>query len=258
MRILMAAAALLAACSNPSSAKSATQSIEQAFVLLELDSGRLIVENRELAEKRHIPCSTYKIPNTLIGLETGVIPDETFALKWDGKKTHREVWNRDHDLASAMKESVVWFYQEVARRIGLDRMAAWVKKLGYGSLDIGQAVDRFWLDGPLRVSPLEQVEFLRKLHAGELPVDKRNTAIVLALIELDRGEGWLLRGKTGLGEDDGKAIGWLVGSVERDGKTWVYASLVRGKDLDQIMPVRRTMAEDRLRAHGLLPAAPKK
>ena len=85
-----------------------------------------------LCERSFIPTSAFKIPNTIIRLETGVIPDAAFTLKWDGQTRWLQAWNRDHDLRSAFRNSVVWYYQEVARRIGEARMKAWLERLGYG------------------------------------------------------------------------------------------------------------------------------
>ncbi len=230
--------------------------VEGAFVLLDTASGKQTVHNRRIAERRFVPCSTFKIPNTLIGLETGAIPDERFALPWDHVDRSRPEWNRDHDLASAMKLSVVWFYQEVARRIGKQRMARWVRDLRYGNRDVSGVIDRFWLDGPLAISALEQVDFLRRLHAGALPVSAEHAVLVLRLIELERGDGWVLRGKTGLGRHGGRPVGWLVGSVTAQGHTWIYALVLRGSTFDALMPMRRELAEQLLRSYRVLPPRP--
>jgi len=227
--------------------------VEGAFALLETASGKLTVVNRRLARRRFFPCSTFKIANTLVGLETGVIPDEHFSQRWDGVDRGRPEWNRDQDLASAMKFSVVWFYQEVARRIGRERMSRWVAKLGYGNRDISGAIDGFWLLGPLAISPLEQVDFMRRLRAGELPVTAAHAALVLRLIELERGDGWVFHGKTGQCRQDRHSIGWLVGSVDRGGAVWTYALFVRGTSADAIATMRRPLAEELLRRHGVLP-----
>jgi beta-lactamase class D len=249
------ALAVLAAVPAPAGAADpfARRGIDGAFVLLDPATDTWTIVHRGLAETPLIPCSTFKIPNTLIGLETGVITGERFALRWDGQKREREAWNRDHDLASAMEHSVVWFYQEVARRIGDRRMAAWIARLGYGNRKSG-VIDRFWLDGPLRISAVQQVEFLRRLHAGQLPVRRMHADLVLRLIELQRGSGWLLRGKTGACRDRDRTIGWLVGSTERGGRRWIYATILLGRSFEQLMPLRRAISEELLRRHGALPA----
>jgi beta-lactamase class D len=233
----------------------AARGVQGAFVLLDTSTETWTILHRPLAETRFHPQSTFKVPNTLIGLETGVITGERFTLRWDGIKRDRAAWNRDHDLASALRESVVWYYQEVARRVGPRRMRTWVDRLGYGDRKVaGGKIDRFWLEGPLRISAVEQVDFLRRLHEHRLPVSRAHADLLLRLLELDRGAGWVLRGKTGLGWDGGRAVGWLVGSVDRDGRRFLYALVLRADTLEKLLPLRRPLAEELLRRVGVLPA----
>jgi beta-lactamase class D len=229
--------------------------VEGAFVLLDLSTDTWTIVHRDIAETRFPPMSTFKIPNTMIGLQTGVITGEDFSLEWDGVKRDIPDWNRDHDLASALKYSVVWYYQEVARRIQPRRMKRWLDRIDYGNRETGKVVDRFWLDGPLAISAVEQVTFLRRLHAGDFPFKRQNLSILLRLIELDRGPRWILRGKTGLGRIDKGSVGWLVGSVDRDGRRWIYATILRADSNEKLLPLRRQLTEQLLRMYGALPPA---
>ncbi len=226
--------------------------VEGAFVLLDVRRDVLTVVDPRRAAERYVPCSTFKIPNTLIGLESGVIPGAEFALRWDGKHQDVNAWNRDQTLSTAMRDSVVWFYQEIARRVGLARMRRSVAALGYGNAQTGDRVDHFWLDGPLRISPREQVAFLRRLQAGALPVAPGHAALVRQLIVLEQHPGFTLRGKTGLGRDGGSAVGWLVGELERDGAYFVYATVVLDSagNLDRIALIRKALTERLLARHG--------
>jgi beta-lactamase class D len=142
-------------------------SVDGAFVLYDARRSMTTIVNPSLASRGFLPASTFKIPNTVIGLETGVIPDEHFSQRWDGVKRGRTEWNRDQDLASAMKYSVVWFYQEVARRIGQPRMQKWLNTLDYGNHDTSGGIDMFWLQGGLRITPRQQVDFLWQLSHGK-------------------------------------------------------------------------------------------
>jgi beta-lactamase class D len=229
--------------------------VDGAFVLLDTARNVLSVVNPAETERRHLPASTFKIPNTLIGLETGVIPDGTFRLPWDGKRRWLEAWNRDHDLPSAMKHSVVWYYQEVARRVGAARMRALVTAFAYGNRDTGRddAIDRFWLDGPIAISPREQVDFLERMRAGKLPVKPAHVALVRRLITLDERPGLVLQGKTGLGFEGDRLVGWLVGFVEKDRRSYVYATLVLAPrtETNRVMPLRRALTEKLLARAGL-------
>jgi beta-lactamase class D len=211
------------------------------FVLYDVDKDEMTVVDPAQVETRFVPASTYKIPNALIGLETGVVTGEDFTLSWDGVKRDRESWNQDHNLATAIKESAVWYFQIVARRVGLARMQEKVKAFGYGNQNIGVVVDRFWLDGPLAISALEQVEFLRRLLAtarGQkvpwaLPVSPGHAQLLMKLLVKRESGGWVLRGKTGMARArKPQRIGWLVGIVDApNGKgSWVYATIVTGKD----------------------------
>jgi beta-lactamase class D len=277
MRVLVPLMALVAAGCGPAARQPASQpapaaaprievdaggadlfraaGVDGAFVLLDVERNVVSVVNPAEAERRHLPASTFKIPNTLIGLETGVIPGGTFRLPWDGKRRWLEAWNRDHDLPSAMKHSVVWYYQEVARRVGAARMRALVTAFAYGNRDTGRddAIDRFWLEGPIAISPREQVDFLSRMRAGTLPVKPAHVALVRRIITLDERPGRVLQGKTGLGSEGERVVGWLVGFVEKNGRPYVYATLVLAPDAEtkRLMPLRRELTEKLLARKGL-------
>jgi beta-lactamase class D len=233
---------------------SAFPGFRAAFVMRDA-AGRIVRHNPELARTRLSPCSTFKIPNSLIGLETGVIPDASFVIPWDGKKRQVEAWNRDHDLRSAIRNSVVPYYQELARRVGPQRMQHWVSGLRYGNEDISGGSDRFWLGSSLRISPEEQVDFLARFQAGELPVSARSIAIVKEILVLDAPAGGIVyRGKTGScgGVTAAQSHGWWVGSVEKGERWYVFAALIQGEGATG--RVCRPLAENALRTLGVLPA----
>jgi beta-lactamase class D len=225
------------------------------LVMRDVAGARTVRHDPALAGARRSPCSTFKIPNSIIGLETGVVPDASFVLPWDGVRRPRAEWNRDHDLRSAMKNSVVPYYQELARRVGAERMQKWVSALRYGNEDTSGGLGRFWLGSSLRISPDEQVEFLARLHAGELPASPRSIGVVKDLLVQEQpGPGIVYRGKTGSCQDPGaaKPHGWWVGSVEKDGRLFLYAALIEGPGATGM--VCRPMAEKALAALGVLPA----
>ena len=158
-----------------------------AFVLYDLKTGRYIRYNEERCRTRFSPKSTFKIPNSLIGLETGVIRDADFVIQWNRQKYPPQEnwtqepfkhWGQDHTLRSAFKYSVLWYYQELAQSVGRQRMKKLVSALDYGNENISGEIDSFWLGGGLKISADEQVEFLKRLYAGRLPVSKRSIEIV--------------------------------------------------------------------------------
>lgn len=168
------------------------------------DENRHVVCDASRAAQRFLPASTFKIANALIGLETGAVQDEHRITKWDGVTRAVPAWNQDTDLASGMRNSTVWFFQALARRIGASRMRAGVGRLGYGNADIGAdaEVAHFWLNGDLRVSAREEVDFLDRLRRHALPLSERSQATVIRILEVERSSAaahppWALRGKTG-------------------------------------------------------------
>lgn len=218
---------------------------------------RYLVFDRARAETRFIPASTFKLFNALVALDSGAVKDEYEVLRWDGVKRSFEDWNRDHSLASGMKFSVVWFYQEMARRAGAERMQGWLDRAGYGNRDSGGGIDRFWLDGGLRISAVEQIAFLRRLADGRLPFSPRAQETVRRITTLEADPAYLLHAKTGWalgGAADGKTdLGWIVGWVERDGRRWFFALNLDmpngGADASRRLPLARAL----LARSGALP-----
>ena len=184
------------------------------FVLLDVATETMTVVNRARAEKRTVPASTFKVANSLIALETGAVKDENEILPYGGKKQPVKEWERDMGLRDAIRISNVPIYQEVARRIGLARMQSMLDRLDYGNRTIGTVVDRFWLDGPLQISPVEQAHFLARLAKRQLPLSLRTQAIVRDIMRLEERNGATLYGKTGWAVSTKPDVGWLVGWVE--------------------------------------------
>lgn len=195
------------------------------LVVERLSDGRRWTANRERAEERFVPASTFKIPNSLIILETGVVADpDTEFLTWDGTARGGN-WDQDQNLRLGFARSAVWAYQEWARRVGHERMTNHVAAIGYGNGDIGPAaqVDQFWLTGPLEISAREEVDFLTRLHRRDLPFRAEVMETVIDLMERDRGAGWVLRGKSGWALRDGADLGWFVGWLETPDDVYVFA-----------------------------------
>lgn len=235
----------------------AAAQVEGVFVLRSLTTGEQIVTDAALAGVGELPASTFKIPNALIGLERGVLAGADATLQWDGvERGGSPEWHRDHDLASALRDSAVWFFQEVARRIGAEAMRESLVAFAYGNADIGGGIDRFWLQGALRISPREQVEFMSRLHRRALPVAREHMALVEHMLTRAQAPGWSWRGKTGLTAHEGRAVGWLVGWTERSGATWAYALMLRAPEAEaeRLMPLRAELARSLLVHYGALPA----
>lgn len=238
----------------------AEHGVEGAFVVRKASGGRDLGVGGARVDERFIPASTFKIPNTIIGVETGVIPDASFSLPWDGVERRFSAWNRDHDVSSAIGESAVWWYQEVARRVGLERMRAQVTALRFGNAEIGTEVDHFWLDGPLAISPREQVDFLGRLTRGELPVSDRSTQVLREVLPSAPHGDATVRSKTGTYWSEGPepSHAWRVGWVEREGEVvgWFALLLTGPQDIERMWAARDPLTDALLERAGLLVAEP--
>jgi beta-lactamase class D len=229
-----------------------------AFVVYDVRHDTITRYNPRECATRYSPASTFKIPNSLIGLETGVIRDEHFVIPWDGVKRWNAPWNRDHDLASAIANSVVWYYQELARRVGADSMKKYVDAMRYGNQDISGGIDHFWLGSSIKISADEQVFFLRRLAEGTLPFSKRSLDIVSRITIVEQTPEYTLHGKTGFTDlPDSSVVGWFVGWVEKGNDLYCYAlnltSPNYGRDGGTIRAHRMEYALAILRDLGVLP-----
>ena len=170
----------------------------------------LHVINRERAERRYTPASTFKVPHSLFALDSGVLRDEFQVIKWDGVKRRVPAWNADQDLRSAMRNSALWVYERFARKLGEKREVAYLRRTGYGNA-LATGKEPFWVDGGLAISAFEQVAFLQKLYRNQLPFAVAHQRLVKDVMVNEAGSDWILRAKTGW---SGR-LGWWVGWVER-------------------------------------------
>lgn len=203
--------------------------IEGSILIYDLNNDQVNQHNPERNETAFLPASTFKIPNSLISLETGVIPNELAVLTWDGIERMVPEWNRDLNMKEAFRLSAVWFYQVLARRVGHTQMQQWVEQINYGNNNIGTAedIDHFWLDGALRITPQQQIEFLRRLYQNELPASERSLSIVKTIMIAEQTPDYTLRAKTGwagFGEPDQPQNGWYVGYLEQNDNVYFFAT----------------------------------
>ena len=219
------------------------QGFTGAFVLYDLSGNRTTRYNPERCAARFLPASTFKIMNSLIGLETGVIPDEAYVIKWDGTRYDIPAWNQDHTLKTAIRNSVVWYYQELARRVGKERMQHYMDVAGYGNQDISGRIDTFWLEGGLRISAEEQVGFLKRLYENDLPFSQRSMDIVKDILVLEKTGNYQLSGKTGSVQRVTPHVGWFVGYLEGGGKVYIFATNVGDGDGNKAQEITRNILQ---------------
>ncbi|MGB0563692.1 MAG: class D beta-lactamase [Spirulinaceae cyanobacterium] len=225
--------------------------VEGSILIDDLKGDRTYQHNPERNQTAFLPASTFKIPNSLIALESGVITHELAVLTWDGVERSFPVWNRDLNLRQAYKLSAVWFYQVLARRVGHERMQAWMAQLDYGNGAIGSpaAIDTFWLQGELRITPAEQIEFLQRLHAEALPFSAQTFATVKDIMIVEQTPDYTLRAKTGWALD--AQVGWYVGYLERGEEVYFFATNLDISDFDAL-PKRQAITRRCLAQLGLL------
>lgn len=226
--------------------------VEGSTLIYDLNRDRTYQHNPERNKTAFLPASTFKILNSLISLETGVISDEIAILTWDGIERKLPAWNRDLNMREAIKLSAYWFYQVLARRVGHDRMQKWVAQVGYGNLNIGnkEDIDKFWLRGELRITPQEQIQFLQRLYKNDLPFSKRALSIVKDILIVEQTPDYTIRAKTGwVGFDDNvkPQIGWYVGYLERGKDVYFFATNIEihnQKDSSNRLEVTRRCLKD--------------
>ena len=219
--------------------------VEGAFVWRDCATGEETVFAEATADKAFGPCSTFKIWNSLIGLEEGILaePDDMF-WQWDGEERSFAAWNEDQTWRSAFAASCVPAFQELARKIGAERMQVWLEKLDYGNKDQGGRPDGFWLpragQTTIMITPREQARMVCRMINGDLPVKAESVAKLTEVMKLAETKRGTLYGKTGSGlrggPDGPKSdvdfdMGWLVGFVASGGKKYAYACLVLGDGL---------------------------
>lgn len=224
------------------------------FVGYKVEDYLVVASDKERSGEGKLPASTFKIPNALIALETGVVTDpDKDVFPWDGVKRPIEAWNKDHTLRSAIAVSAVPVYQEIARRIGQERMQKYVDEFDYGNRDIGGGIDQFWLTGDMRIDPMQQVDFLDRLRRGVLPVSKRSQELVRDILPTVKVGDAVIRYKTGLlGAERGQpSLGWVVGWAEKGAQQTVFAMNMDCKTPEHT-PARMTVTQQCLTDIGAI------
>lgn len=199
-----------------------TNNLTGTLIISSLNTDQRYVYNPERARKRFLPASTFKIINTLIALEEKVIADENEIIKWDGSDKGVSEWNKDQNLKSAFASSCVWFYQELAKKIGLEKYQQYLEKLQYGNQKTGTKTTTFWLDGDLRISAEEQIDVLKKIYRRQYSFKTENYNILNKIMIVKSNPDYVVRAKTGWARTSPQ-IGWYVGYVETKNDIWFFA-----------------------------------
>lgn len=225
--------------------------IEGSILIYDLDRDLVYQHNPERNATPFLPASTFKIANSLIALETGVIENDVSILTWDGINRSYPAWNRDLNMRTAFSISAVWFYQVLARRIGYERMQAWITRTNYGNQNIGSSeeIDTFWLNEELRITPQEQIQFLQRLYKNDLPFSESSIATVKDIMIVEQTPDYTIRAKTGWAPV--AEVGWYVGYVEQNENVYFFATNIDIKDESEL-GARQEVTRRCLTSLGLL------
>lgn len=230
--------------------------LDGSILLFDFQKEKYYSNDLEWAKTEHLPASTFKIPNTIIALETGAIESDTSMFHWDGKPRKMKVWDKDMDLDEAFQISCVPCYQEVAREIGYARMKQYLGRFNYGNMVFTpSSLDMFWLEGKSGISQYQQIDFLERFYHDGLGVSERTTTIAKKIMVIDDEESYTLSGKTGWAVANNLDNGWFVGYVEVGDNVYFFATNVNPKPelaLDKFGEARIDATKAALKAAGLI------
>ncbi len=213
-------------------------------LLVDAATGDVRVKQGEGCDVRNSPASTFKVALSVMGYDSGILQD-AHAPAWPYKeeyKAWRESWKQATDPTYWLKESVVWYSQQLTQKMGMERFQRFVDAFDYGNRDLSgdrgrhNGLTRAWLSSSLQISPAEQIALLRKLLARKLPVSARAQEMTMEIMPtFPLADGWTVQGKTGTGSqrqadgtlDEDRQFGWFVGWARKGDRLLVFARLIK-------------------------------
>jgi beta-lactamase class D len=219
--------------------------VEGTFGLFDNGKGRFNLYNiARFRDSAYLPASTFKIINSLIGLETGRINDTTQVIAWNGISSGRTECDSNMTMHSAFRISCPPWYQELARAIGKDTMQYWLDSLGYGKrysrFVIQNNLDTFWLDNSVKVTADEQLGIVKQLYFDQLPFQKRTQRLVRGMMQQEKNSNYSISYKTGWGfTEKGASLGWIVGWIEENQHVYFFVLQIEHPDRNFPIPTTR-------------------
>lgn len=221
--------------------------VQGCFGLMDNGTTGFTIHNlSRFRDSAYLPASTFKIVNSLIGLQTGKISSDSMIIPWDGITRTIPEWNQDLSMYSAFRVSAVPYYQEVARRIGKDTMQFWLDSMGYGAMSdtdtvrIKSAVDTFWLDNSIRLTPDAQLGLVKRLYFNQLPFFRTYQEMVQRAMLMESNTMYRLAYKTGTGTaPNGNTINWMIGWVEENNHPYFFVLNTESSAGNVLQPERR-------------------
>ena len=199
--------------------------VKGSVLIYDLKRNQYYSNDFEWASVGRLPASTFKIVNSIIAFETGVVDSDSTLFPWNGEKRRMSIWEQDLIFREAFHKSCVPCYQEVARKIGVERMNQYLGKFNYGQMIVdSSSIDRFWLEGESKVSQFQQIDVLKSFYLFELGISKRTRDMMSEMMVIEQNEDYKLSGKTGWSIRNGNNNGWFVGYIEYHSQLLFFAS----------------------------------
>lgn len=224
--------------------------IDGTIVLESLKTNKKFIYNKERANLLLSPASTFKIPHTLIALNEKTVTQDSIIV-WDKTDKGMENWNKDQTLSSAFKSSCVWCYKEFTKKIEKQKYETYLNQLSYGNKIIGADLSEFWLDGSLKITTFQQIDFLKKLYKNDLPFEQKNIDILKEIMIDEKTEEFTIRAKSGWSTRFESESGWYVGYIELKDDVWFFATnLITNGQKD--LPLRKKITLEALKSKGII------
>ena len=205
------------------------------------------------------PFSTFKVANSLIGLDLGVIKNTKQVLTYDEKSYPKQpwwpsVWKLPHyDLTTAFKFSMVAIYRQLATDIGQQNMISYLDKMHYGNQDISSGLDSFWLNGSMKISAVEQINFLQNIYHNNFALNEKAINNLKSIMLAETTPNYRLYAKTGAGKTDDKTmLGWYIGFVENATGVHFFAFNFDSPTYGEMKAKRVKLAKNHLRQAGII------
>ncbi|MBJ2173306.1 class D beta-lactamase [Aureibaculum sp. A20] len=220
-----------------------SSNVTGAILIYDLEENKYYSNDYQRAKKGNLPASTFKITNSIIALETGIVENDSTLFKWNGENRRLKAWEQDLMFIDAFRLSCVPCYQEIARKIGVKKMTEYLDKLAYRNMKVDTTnIDLFWLEGASRINQFQQIDFLKRFYTSELPISERTEKIMKRMLINEENDTYKLSGKTGWSISDEKNNGWFVGYLECHNKIYFFATNIEPKeqfDMDRFPLIRK-------------------
>jgi beta-lactamase class D len=223
------------------------------------NKSKLSSVNESRANTQLTPYSTFKVANSLIALDLGVIKNTEQALTYDEKTYPKQAWwpsvwkLPNYNLATAFKYSMVAIYRQLAMDIGEKNMLNYLNKMRYGNQDISSGLDSFWLNGSMKISAIEQAIFLQKAYNNEFAMNEQAIKHLKSVMLVETTPNYRLFAKTGAGKTDkGTMLGWYIGFVENSAGVHFFAFNFDSPNYGEMKAKRTKLAKNHLRQAGII------